>query len=34
MKGTMECKSKLEKGTEFVIKFITKTPEHENNSVD
>jgi PAS domain S-box-containing protein len=26
MKGTMECKSKLEKGTEFVIKFITKTP--------
>ena len=34
MKGTMECKSKLEKGTEFVIKFITKTPEHENNSID
>jgi PAS domain S-box-containing protein len=34
MKGTMECKSKLEKGTEFVINFNTKTPEHENNSID
>jgi signal transduction histidine kinase len=34
MNGTVECKSQLEKGTEFIIIFNTKTNSDEKNSVD
>ena len=34
MNGTVECKSELEKGTEFEITFSTKKKLYEKNSVD
>ena len=34
MDGNIECKSQLEKGTEFVITFNTKKNLHEKNTFD
>ncbi|MGE5108726.1 MAG: PAS domain S-box protein [Sphingobacteriales bacterium] len=34
MNGTVECKSELEKGTEFVITFTNKTGLHEKDITD
>jgi signal transduction histidine kinase len=34
MQGTIECKSKLEKGTEFVITFNLKKEAYEKNTTD
>jgi signal transduction histidine kinase len=34
MNGTIQCKSQLEKGTEFIIRFNTKKNRHEKNTAD
>jgi signal transduction histidine kinase len=34
MNGTIECKSQLEKGTEFIVQFNTKKNRHEKNTAD
>jgi PAS domain S-box-containing protein len=34
MNGTVECKSELENGTEFIIKFISKPDHDEKNTAD
>ena len=34
MNGTIECRSQLEKGTEFIVQFNTKKNRHEKNTAD
>lgn len=34
MNGRIECRSELEKGTEFVVRFNTKKNRHEKNTAD